>query len=58
MDSRKSILLKQSEVVGGYDSDKYQSERLYVTVRDGKQVPISIVYKKGQKKNGNNNLLL
>ena len=58
MDSRKSILLKQSEVVGGYDSNKYQSERLYATARDGKRVPVSIVYKKGFKKNGKNNLLL
>ncbi|MEC9274076.1 MAG: S9 family peptidase [Candidatus Neomarinimicrobiota bacterium] len=58
MDSRKSKLLKQSEVVGGYDPDKYQSERIYVTVRDGKRVPISIVYKKGMKRNGKNNLLL
>ena len=58
MDSRKSILLKQSEVVGGYDSNKYQSERLYATARDGKRVPISIVYKKGFKKNGKSNLLL
>ncbi len=58
MNSRESILLKQSEVVGGYDPDKYQSERLYATVRDGKRVPISIVYKRGFEKNGKNNLLL
>lgn len=58
MDSKESKLLKRSEVVGGYESDKYQSERLYVTVRDGNKVPISIVYKKGLNKDGKNNLLL
>ena len=58
MDMKVSTLLKQSEVVGGHDPADYHSERLYVEVRDGKKVPISIVYKKGYKKNGQGNLLL
>ena len=58
MDMKVSTLLKQSEVVGGHDPADYHSERLYAKVRDGKKVPISIVYKKGYKKNGYGNLLL
>jgi len=58
MDMKVSTLLKQTEVVGGYDIDDYHSERLYAEARDGKKVPISIVYKKGYKKNGQGNLLL
>ena len=58
MDMKVSTLLKQTEVVGGYDLDNYHSERLYAEARDGKKVPISIVYKKGYKKNGQGNLLL
>jgi len=58
MDMKVSTLLKQTEVVGGYDLDDYRSERLYAEARDGKKVPISIVYKKGYKKNGQGNLLL
>jgi len=58
MDMKVSTLLKQSEVVGGHDPADYHSERLYAEVRDGKKVPISIVYKKGFKKNGQGNLLL
>jgi oligopeptidase B len=58
MDMKVSTLLKQSEVVGGHDPADYHSERLYVEARDGKKVPISIVYKKGYKKNGQGNLLL
>jgi oligopeptidase B len=58
MDMKVSTLLKQTEVVGGYDLDDYHSERLYAEARDGKKVPISIVYKKGYKKNGQGNLLL
>jgi oligopeptidase B len=58
MDMKVSTLLKQTEVVGGYDLDDYHSERLYAEARDGKKIPISIVYKKGYKKNGQGNLLL
>ena len=58
MDMKVSTLLKQSEVVGGHHPADYHSERLYAKVRDGKKVPISIVYKKGFKKNGQGNLLL
>ena len=58
MDMKVSTLLKQTEVVGGHDPENYHSERLYARVRDGKKVPISIVYKKGYEKNGQGNLLL
>lgn len=58
MDTQESTLLKQSEVVGGHNPDRYITERLYATARDGKEVPISIVYKKGFKKNGKGNVLL
>jgi len=49
----KSTLLKQQEVLGGYDPSQYASERLWATARDGVKVPISIVYKKGFSRNGN-----
>ncbi|WP_341228603.1 S9 family peptidase [uncultured Arcticibacterium sp.] len=57
MDSRDKTLLKQQEVLGGYDKSEYVTERLYATARDGVKVPISIVYKKGFKKNGSSPLL-
>ncbi|WP_185822164.1 S9 family peptidase [Xanthomonas sp. GW] len=44
-------LLKQQPVIG-YDADKYQTERVWVTARDGVRVPVSLVYKKGFKKDG------
>jgi oligopeptidase B len=56
--SRKSTLLKQQEVLGGYDAKQYHSERLWATARDGKKVPISIVYKKGFERNGKEPLFL
>ncbi len=58
MKSREMSLLKQQEVVGGFDPNCYQSERKFATARDGVKVPISIVYKKGIKKDGKSPLLL
>lgn len=44
-------LLKQQPVIG-YDASRYQTERVWVTARDGVKVPVSLVYKKGFKKDG------
>ena len=54
----KSTLLKQMEVLGGYDPKQYVSERLWATARDGVKVPLSIVYKKGFKRDGKSPLML
>ena len=58
MDSGQLTLMKQQEVVGGYDQNNYESERLYAIARDGEKVPISIVYKNDLKKVESQNLLL
>ncbi|MDG1858745.1 MAG: S9 family peptidase, partial [Emcibacteraceae bacterium] len=48
-------LLKQDEVLGGFSPENYQSERIFVEARDGKKVPVSIVYRKDMfKKDGSN----
>jgi oligopeptidase B len=58
MSSKIKTLKKQQEVLGGYDAKEYQSERLYAKAKDGTMVPISLVYKKGFKKDGHAPLLL
>ncbi len=58
MTTREKKLLKQQEVVGGYDGSQYVTERLYAKANDGTSIPISIVYKKGFKKDGSMPLLL
>ncbi len=58
MDARSRTLLKQTPVLGGYNSDNYTAERLYATASDGTRVPISLVYKKGLERNGDAPLLL
>lgn len=58
MTTKDKTLLKQQEVLGGYNPEDYQSERIYATSHDGVKVPISIVYKKGIEMNGKNPLVL
>ncbi len=58
MVTREKTLLKQEEVLGGFDSADYRTERLHATAADGARVPISLVYRKGMKRDGRSPLLL
>ncbi len=58
MDSKDKSLMKEQEVVGGYNKSDYVTERLFATATDGTKVPVSIVYKKGLNKDGNAPCLL
>jgi oligopeptidase B len=58
METKKKTLMKEQEVVGGYNKEDYVTERVYATAKDGTKVPISLVYKKGLKKDGSAPLLL
>lgn len=58
MTTSEKKLLKQDEVMGGFDPKEYTTERLFAKARDGIQVPISLVYKKSLLKDGENPLLL
>ncbi len=58
MVTHEKELKKQAEVVGGHDPNDYKTERFFVTARDGAEVPVSLVYKKGLTKDGNAPLLL
>ncbi|MCF6437089.1 S9 family peptidase [Pseudoalteromonas sp. MMG022] len=52
------VTLKQEKVLGDFNPDDYQSERIFISARDGAAVPVSIVYKKSLfKKDGTNPLL-
>jgi oligopeptidase B len=52
MESRAKEIKKVAPVLGGFNSDNYQTEYVWATARDGVKVPVSIVYKKGLVKNG------
>lgn len=58
MVNKELKLLKQQEVLGDFDTNNYHSERQFATARDGVKVPISIVYRKGFRRNGKSPLLL
>jgi oligopeptidase B len=50
--------LKVAEIPSGYDASQYETERVMITARDGTKVPVSVVYKKGFKKDGSQPLHL
>jgi oligopeptidase B len=56
--SKKLKTLKVQEIPSGYDPSKYTTERLMIKARDGVEVPVSIVYKKGFKEDGSQPLHL
>lgn len=58
MIDQQLTLLKEHEILGDFDKRNYESERVFAQSRDGKEVPISIVYRKGFERNGECPLLL
>ena len=55
---KSQTLVKQIEVLGGYDPANYRAERLWATAQDGTEVPISLVYKQGSLDAGAARMLL
>jgi len=58
MAGHKQILLKRQKVLGGYEPDRYVTEREWATARDGVKIPLSIVYRKGASRDGSTPLFL
>ena len=58
MATRSKTLLKREEVLGGFETEHYRTERLYAQAADGTIIPLSILYRTGVKKDGGNPLLL
>jgi oligopeptidase B len=58
LQTRQRTLLKQQEVLGGYDPARYESHRLYATAGDGSKIPISLVHRRGLALDGENPCLL
>jgi oligopeptidase B len=58
LNTKQRTLLKQQEVLGGYDPARYEARRIWAVARDGTRVPVSIVSKRGVKLDGRAPLLL
>src|SRR5690554_528611 len=55
---QKTVLKEQAVLDEAFDKDNYAEERVWALAEDGTKIPISMVYKKGIKKDGSNPLLL
>ena len=58
MVSGQKELKKEAPVLGGYKKSDYASERVFAKADDGVEIPISLFYKKGFRKDGTAPLLL
>ena len=59
MKTGEKIIRKEQQVLDiNFIKENYTSERIWAKAEDGTQIPISLVYKKGIKKDGKNPLLL
>jgi oligopeptidase B len=58
METGTWMLRKQQEVPSGHDPAGYTMERLQATAPDGAQVPVTLAYKKGLAKDGDNPAVL
>ncbi|TAK06126.1 MAG: S9 family peptidase [Rhizorhabdus sp.] len=56
--TRALTTLKVQQIPSGYDPSLYATERLMVPARDGKMVPVSVLYRKGFPKDGSGKLFL
>lgn len=58
METQKKTVLKEQAVLDkNFDKNNYTSERIWATAKDGTKIPVSLVYKKGTKLDGNSPLL-
>ena len=55
---KQLVTRKVQNIPSGYDKSEYQTQRLMATARDGAQVPISLVYKKGLQQDASQPLWL
>ncbi len=58
MGTRERRLVKRVALGGGFDPANYRTERIHAPARDGKRVPISLVYRLPFERDGRRPLLL
>ncbi|MBC3936664.1 S9 family peptidase [Undibacterium sp. CY7W] len=58
MASGERKILKQQEIIGGYDASQYETSRLWASAKDGVKIPLWVVYKKGVPLDGSAPALL
>lgn len=56
--ARQLTTLKVQDIPSGYDPSLYETERLMVSARDGRSIPVSVLYRKGFPRDGSGKLFL
>ena len=55
----KNLITKKVQVIpSGYEKTRYKTERIMIKARDGKDIPVSLVYKSDFVKDGNSPMML
>jgi oligopeptidase B len=52
--TKEKTVLKETEILGDFNKEDYESKRAWVTAKDGKKIPLSLVHKKGLVLDGTN----
>ena len=52
--TNQSTKLKEQQIPSGFNADDYEVKRLWAKAKDGVEVPMAVVYKKGLKLDGSN----
>lgn len=58
MKTRERTLVRQQTVPSGHNPEDYETRRIVITARDGEEVPVTLLFRKGVKPDGSNPLLL
>jgi oligopeptidase B len=58
LNTKEWTVVKMQQVLGGYDPENYETERIWAEADDGIKVPISLVYLKETERNGDNPCIL
>jgi len=58
LETGKRTLLKTQEIPSGHDPDDYETRRLFAAARDGEEVPVTLLYRKGTPIDGTAPVLL
>ena len=58
MQTHTPVLKKQDEILGGFKTENYTTQRIFAHAPDGTAIPISLVYRTDRFKKGTNPLLI
>ncbi|MFD2518892.1 S9 family peptidase [Salinimicrobium flavum] len=57
MKTREKDVKKEQQVLGDFNKENYISDRIWATARDGSKIPMTLVHRKGLKRDGSNPVL-